>query len=78
MNLAPDDGWEWFPPDGTSPTERNMSPAQKWNGMMSIRNHSGKLFTIFLETEHLLVYTINWDNPQKGKLFAYVHWTMLR
>lgn len=65
--------WIWV-----SPSEKDdMSDEQRAVGMTSIRADVTFMFTIYVNTERLLIYTINWAHPDRGKMFAYVHSSLL-
>lgn len=68
--------WIWVPPPDSN-EDRTLNPVANETGMKSIRRGTDPMFTIFVDTEHLLIYTINWIHPDRGKVFAYVHRDLL-
>lgn len=70
------DEWIWVPPPDSN-EKRTHDPVANKVAIKSIRRGVDPMFTIFVNTEHLLIYTINWPHPDRGKLFAYVHQDLL-
>lgn len=71
--------WIWVQPPGGKDSNTGDT-SHHIDAMNSIRwsvEFGNRDFTIFADTEHLLLYTINWAHPMKGRLFAYVHQSLL-